>query len=262
MFLTPPPSPTADTLPFPCVGPPTPTRTWSQPTTGWVWRSAPSRDILPAAPTVSAAARPPRPRRRRSPRRRGSRVPRTRWRTRWAGLRPRPPLPQPVDSTVRCVYLPAGRSGSSMWKRRDRPSQRRNIWCLVLTPPRTKETSRRRRWKSLMGRVTTRTWWRRWRGTSSLRTLTSNGWLGEHLIGSHAVGAPRNVWMDVKLCVSLQGQHRRPGGSQEAPKGGRGATHVDAGVLQRHQETLEGAQQISAHHIRPPAPPSFPPLSD
>lgn len=50
--------------------------------------------------------------------------------------------------------------------------------------------------------------------------------------------------MDVRLCVSLQGQHRRPGGRQEAPEGGRGAAHVDAGVLQRHQEALEGARQI------------------
>lgn len=108
-----------------------------------------------------------------------------------------------------------------------------------------------------MGRVTTKTWWKRWRETSSLRTPTSNGWLGEHLICSHA----GNVWMDVKHHASPQGQHRRPGGSQEAPEGGRSAAHVDAGVLQRHQETLEGAQNITAHHVRPLLPPSFSPPS-
>lgn len=73
-------------------------------------------------------------------------------------------------------------------------------------------------------------------------------WLvGRTSDSSHASGAPGNVWMDVKLRVSLQGQHCRPGGSQEAPEGGRGAAHVDAGVLQRDQETLEGADHCTSH---------------
>lgn len=52
--------------------------------------------------------------------------------------------------------------------------------------------------------------------------------------------------LEVTLRVSLQGQHCRPGGRQEAAEGGRGAAHVDASVLQRHQEALEGGQQMSS----------------
>lgn len=66
------------------------------------------------------------------------------------------------------------------------------------------------------------------------------------LVGRTSALASSWEHLDVKLRASLQGQHRRPGGRQEAPEGGRGAAHVDASVLQRHQEALEGGQQITS----------------
>uniref|UniRef100_A0A672FBD6 Katanin catalytic subunit A1 n=1 Tax=Salarias fasciatus TaxID=181472 RepID=A0A672FBD6_SALFA len=50
------------------------------------------------------------------------------------------------------------------------------------------------------------------------------------------------------------GRHRRSGRRQEAPEGGRRAAHVDAGVFQRHPETLEGSADggTSGHRKDPP----------